>query len=123
MPADDSKFYLGYLNKLADKYNNSYHHSIGKKPIDADYSVLTEEIETYSKARKFKVSDRARFIKYKNISSKCYTNIWWTEIFVIGSVLKPNPWIFKTKYLNGEKIIISFYEKELLLSKLKVSYY
>ena len=40
-----------------------------------------------------------------------------------GSVLKPNPWIFKTEELNGEKIIISFYEKELLLSKLKVSYY
>ena len=75
MPANDSKFYFGYLNKLVDKYNNSYYHSIGKKPIDADYSVLTEEIETHSKARQFKVSDRARFIKYKNISSKCYTNI------------------------------------------------
>ena len=103
MLANDSKFYLGYLNKIADKYNNSYHHSVGKKPIDADYFVLTEEIETHPKARKFKVSGRARFIKYKNISSKCYTNIWWTEIFMIGSVLRPNPWIFKTKDLNGEK--------------------
>ena len=29
-----------------------------EKPIDADYSVLTEEIETDPKACKFKVGDR-----------------------------------------------------------------
>ena len=26
-------FYLGYLNKLLDEYNHSYHSYIGKKPI------------------------------------------------------------------------------------------
>ena len=50
MTANDRKSHFGYLNKLADKYNNSYHHSIQKKPIDADYSALTEEIETNLKA-------------------------------------------------------------------------
>ena len=29
---------------------------------------------------------------------------------------KINPWTYKIKDLNGEKIIESFYEKELLLS-------
>ena len=29
--AYNSKSSLGYLNKLVDEYNNSYHHSIGKK--------------------------------------------------------------------------------------------
>ena len=33
-----------FLNKLADQYNNSFHHSIDKKPINADYSALTEKI-------------------------------------------------------------------------------
>ena len=42
MRANDSKFYLSYLNKLEDQYNNTYHHSINKKPINADYSGLTE---------------------------------------------------------------------------------
>ena len=41
----NKKFYLGYLNKLVDEYNNTYHRSIGKKPIDADFSALTKEIE------------------------------------------------------------------------------
>ena len=26
MTANDNKFYLDYLNKLLDEYNNSYHH-------------------------------------------------------------------------------------------------
>ena len=104
------------MNKLVDQYNNTYHHSINKKPINADYSALTEKIETNSKAPKFKVNDRVRITKYKNIFSKGYTENWSREIFIIDSVLKTNPWTYKLKDLNREKIIGSFYEKELLLS-------
>ena len=39
MTANDSKFYLTYLNKLIDQYNNTYHHFINNKPINADYSA------------------------------------------------------------------------------------
>ena len=49
------KMYLGYLNKLVDESNNRYLHSIVKKSIDADYSTLTEKIESNPKAPKFKV--------------------------------------------------------------------
>ena len=41
MKANDSKSYIPHLNKLVDQDNNTYHHSINKKPIDADYSALT----------------------------------------------------------------------------------
>ena len=37
--------------------------------------------------------------------------------------METNPWTYKTKDLDGEKIIGSFYEKELLLNKLWMSYY
>ena len=60
MTANDSKSYLPYLNKLVDQYNNTYHHSCNRKSVSADYSVLTEEIETNPKVPKFKVNDRAR---------------------------------------------------------------
>ena len=46
MTANDSKSYLPYLNKLVDQYSNTYHHSINKKPINADYFGFTENIET-----------------------------------------------------------------------------
>ena len=55
MTAKNSKSFLFYLNELVDEYNNTYRSSIGKKPIDTDYSALTEEIETNPKALKFKV--------------------------------------------------------------------
>ena len=48
--------------------------------------------------------------------SKGYTENWSREIFIIDSVLKSNPWTYKIKYLNREKTIGSFYEKELLRS-------
>ena len=45
------------------------------------------------------------------------------ERFIINSVLKTNTGTSEIKDRNGEKIIWGFYEKELLLSKLSMSYY
>ena len=47
--AYDIKSNRSYLNKLADQYNNTFHHSINKKPMTAVYSDLTENIETNPK--------------------------------------------------------------------------
>ena len=51
------KSYLRYLNKLVYKYSNTYHHSMDKKSVDSDYSVLTEETESIHRAPKTKVGD------------------------------------------------------------------
>ena len=88
------------INKLVDQYNNSYNRSIGKKPIDADYSALTEETESSHNAPEFEVGDRVGIAKYKIIFSKSYTNNWSREIFVIDSVVKANPWTYKIKDLK-----------------------
>ena len=72
MTANNSKSRLDYLNKLVDQYSNTYHRSIGKKPIDAGHFDLTEEIKSSYKALKFKVGDRVRVTKYKNLFSKDY---------------------------------------------------
>ena len=76
MTANDSKSYLGYLNKLVDECKNTYHRSIGKKVIDAHYAALTEKLEWSHKSPKFKAVDSARITKYKNIFSKGYTDNW-----------------------------------------------
>ena len=57
-----------------------------------------------------------RTTKYKNIFSKGYTENWSSEIFIINFVLKTNPGTYKIKDLNEEKLIGSFYQKELLSS-------
>ena len=48
------------MSKLVDQCNSTCPHSVGKKPINADYSGLTEKIETNLEALKFKVNDRVR---------------------------------------------------------------
>ena len=103
------------LHKLVNKYKNTYHHSINKKPINVDYSAWTEKIETNPKA-KFKVNDRVRIIKYNNFVSKDCTENWSREIFIIDSTLKTNPWTYEINDLSGEKMVGRFYEKELLQS-------
>ena len=72
---------------------------------------MTEKIEANTKTPKFKVDDRVRITKYKDILSKVYTENWSREIFIINSVLKTNSWACKIKDLNGEKIIGGFHEK------------
>ena len=116
MTANDSKCSVPYLNKLVDQYNNTYHHSIKKKPINPNYSALAGENETNRKAPEFKINDRVKITNYKNIFSESYTENWSREIFIVDSVFKTNPWTYKIEDLNGEKIIGSFYEKELLQS-------
>ena len=111
MTANNSKSYLNYLNKLLGEYDDTYYRSIGKKPIDADYSDLTEEIESIYKAPKFRVGDRGRISIYKNNFSKGYTKNWSREMFAIDSVLKTNFWANKVKDLNGQKTKVSFKKK------------
>ena len=66
MTTSDSKSYLAYLNKLVDQYNNTFPHSIKEKPVNADYSALTEKTEMNHKALKFRVNDRVRITTYNN---------------------------------------------------------
>ena len=114
MTANDSKSYLPYLNKWVDKYNNSYHHSVDKKPINVNYSALSENIKSNPKAPKFELNDTVRITKYRNIFSKGYAENWSRKIFIVDSVLKTNPWTYKIKDLNGKNLIGIFNEKKLI---------
>ena len=82
MAANVSKSCLGYLNKLVNQYDNTYHY-INKKYINADSSAFTEKIQTKHKAPKFKVNNRVRITKHKNIFSKVYSENWSREIFLL----------------------------------------
>ena len=103
MTVIDSRSYLSYLNKLLDQYIMLIIILLIKKPINADYSVLTKTIDTNLKTPKFKVNDRVGITKYKNIFSKGYTENWPSEICVINSALKTNLWTYKIKVLKRRK--------------------
>ena len=61
----------------------------------------------------FKVGDRVRISKYKNIFAKGFMPNWSEEVFVIKKVKNTVPWTYVLNDLNGEEIIGTIYEKEL----------
>ena len=55
MAANDSRSYLGYLNKLVEEYNNTCHRCICKKPVDTDYFALIEKLRLFPNHLNLKV--------------------------------------------------------------------
>ena len=100
MAANDSESHLPYWNKLADQYNNTYHPSSIKILLILIILLWLKKIGTNPKAPKFKFNEIVRITKNKNIISKGYTESWSREKFIINSVLKTNPWKYKTKDLK-----------------------
>ena len=62
---------------------------------------------------KFKVGDRVRISKYKNIFAKGYTQNWSEELLVVSKIKNTVPWTYVISDFDGEPITGSFYEKEL----------
>ena len=84
------------------------------KHIDVkDNTYINVDKEIDNKDRKFKVGDRVRISKYKNIFAKGYTPNWSEEVFVIKKVKNTVPWSYVINDLNGEEITGTFYEKQL----------
>ena len=65
MTGNDSKFYLSYLNKLVYQYNNTYYNSIGKKPINGDYSPLIEKLRRLLKLQSLKLTIEPYFLSVR----------------------------------------------------------
>ena len=105
--------YFDVLDDIVNKYNNTVHKTIKMKPIDVtDDSFVEYNEESNKKDSKFKVGDHVKISKYKNIFIKGYSPNWSEEVFVINKIKNTVPWTYVINYLNGEKFIGSFYEKE-----------
>ena len=67
--------YIDKLDDIANEYNNAKHRTIKMKPIDIkDNTYIDFGKEANDKDPKFKVGDRVRISKYKNIFAKGYTS-------------------------------------------------
>ena len=91
------------------------------KPVDVtdDYFAEYNE-ESNKKNPKFNVGDHVRISKYKDVFAKGYTPNWSEEIFIIKEVKDTVPWTYSISDINNEKILGSFYEKELQKTDQKV---
>jgi hypothetical protein len=118
----NSNKYLKHLPKLVKKLNNRYHKTIGMKPSDVTWE---NEREIWKKrygklmrkpSKKFglEIGDRVKLLKHKGAFTKGYEPKFGTEIFTVCSKKGRNPPVYRVKDKNGEKIIGTFYERELL---------
>ena len=114
MTATSKDCYVDVLDDIVNKYNNSVHKTIKMKPIDVtDDSFAECNEESNKKNPKFNVGDHVRISKYKDVFAKGYTPNWSEEIFIIKEVKDTVPWTYSISDINNEKILGSFYEKEL----------
>ena len=118
MTSISKNVYIDKLDDIVKKYNNTYHTSIKTKPVDVkDNTYIDFKKEVNDKNPKFKVGDKVRISKYKNIFAKGYMPNWSEEIFIIKKIKNTVPWTYVINDLNGEEIIGTFYENELQKTK------
>ena len=114
MAAISKNVYYDVLDDVVNKYNNTKHSTIKMKPIDVGNNNKRVYIDEHNKKdSKFKVNDRVRISKFKNIFAKGYTPNWSSEIFIVDKVNDTVPYTYNLKDLNDEEILGSFYDREL----------
>ena len=118
MAATGKNVYYDVLDDLVNKYNNTKHSTIKMKPIDVKNNERVYIDEHNEKDSRFKVGDRVRISRYKNIFAKGYTPNWGKELFIVDKINDTVPYTYNLKDLNDEEIIGSFYNKELQKSLL-----
>ena len=118
MTSNGKNVYYYVLDNVVNEYNNTKHSTIKIKPIDVKNNKRVYIDAHNEKDSRFKVGDRVRISKLKNIFAKGYTPNWSTEIFIVDKVNDTVPYTYNLKDLNDEEIIGSFYDKELQKTKL-----
>ena len=114
MTATGKNVYYDVLDDVVNKYNNTTHSTIKMKPIDVKDNNKRVYIDEHNeKDSRFKVGDRVRISKFKNIFAKGYTPNWSKEIFIVNKIHDTVPHTYNIKDLNDEEIIGSFYDREL----------
>ena len=118
MTATGKNVYYDVLDDVVNEYNNTKHNTIKMKPKGVADNKRVYIDEHNEKDSRFKVGDRVRISKFKNIFAKGYTPNWSKEIFVADKINDAIPYTYNLKDLNDEEIIGSFYDRELQKTKL-----
>ena len=118
----NNTIYTEILLKIVEEYNNRYHNTVKMAPKEA--SKKKNESIAYlnsyhsgapQKLKKpyFKIGDKVRISKYREIFDKSYKGNWSEELFIINKIQPTVPITYKIKHLLGEDIKGSFYRQEL----------
>ena len=113
--------YYDVLDDVVNKYNNTKHSTIKMKPIDVKNNERVYIDEHNEKDSKFKVGDRIRISRYKNIFVKGYAPNLSSEIFIVDKINDTVPYTYNLKDLNNEETILVY--RTIIVDNYKMSYY
>ena len=106
MTSVSKNVYIDKLYDIVNKYNNTYHSAIKRKPVDVKSNTYIDcSKEINDKYPKFKIADIVKISKYENIFAKSYTPNWSEEVFLIRKVKNTVSWTYVIIDLNGEEIV------------------
>ena len=87
MTATGKNVYYDVLDGIVNEYNNTKNNTIKMKPKDVENNNKRVYIDEHNeKHSRFKVGDRVRASKSKNIFAKGYTPNWSREIFIVDKI-------------------------------------
>ena len=118
MTATGKNVYYDVLDDIVNEYNNTKHSTVKMKPMDVKDNKIVYIAEHNEKDSRFKVGDRVRISKFKNIFATGYAPNWSREIYIVNKINDTVPYTYNIKDLNDEEIIGSFYDRELQKSLL-----
>ena len=95
MTATGKNVYYDVLDGVVNKYNNTKYSTIKMKPVDVKNNKRVYIDEHNEKDSKFKVGDRVRISKFKNIFAKGYAFNWRSEIFIVDKINDTVPYTYK----------------------------
>lgn len=119
--------WIDIIKGIVYNYNNTYHRTIGMKPVEVNEyneSIVKSRINKSTTPanekippRTFSLGEMVRISKYKNIFTKGYLPNWTNEVFEVYRVQPTNPKTYLLKDSKGEILNGSFYGHEMLKSK------
>ena len=108
MTTTGKNVYYDVLDEVVHKYNNTKHSTLKMKPIDVkDNNNNNKRVyvdEHNEICSRFKVGDRVRISKLKNIFANGYTPNWSTEIFIVNKINDTVSYTYNLKDLNDEEL-------------------
>ena len=94
MTSAGKNVYYDVLDTVINIYNNTKHSTIKMKLIEVKDNKRVYIDEHNEKRSRFKVGDRVRISKFKNIFAKGYTPNWSREIFIVNKINDTVPYTY-----------------------------
>ena len=101
--------YIHKLDKIINKYINTYHNTIKMKPVDVKDNTYIQFNKESNNKINLKLLILLEYQNAKIFLQKVTLSNWSEEVFVIKKVKNIVPWTYVISVLNGKEIVETFY--------------